>query len=376
MARPQRHRAARRRTSRLRLHRVAIRSAWCGSNRRRSGAPPGRRRDWLPYPGRRAADGRSASTGRISAASPLDAALFRRRGPPRARPAVQPAAPLPHRARRFHRPAPPGASRARRLHLPHVALRLDPGRAHARRLARRPRGAGGGAARRDASHRRRARGWPEARRIAAPAGDGRRARPAAVGPLFRQAQRLARSGSAAVPRGLPRRALAVPLPRPGRGARLANGGARARADARVVPSQLYGIENGAGCPAEVYCAMVLARVGAAALAQAERAAASSSTIADLPGALRRRDPPPFRHRARRGRRAAAMAPVAARDAKHPARPFTARDGGDRPRRPRRRRRPSCRNLRPAEGRARPAKPAIGARSCAASPPSCSPFSRC
>jgi hypothetical protein len=89
----------------------------------------------------------------------------------------------------------------------------------------------------------------------------------------------------------------------------------------IVPSQLYGIENGADYPAEVYCGMVLERIGAAALAQ--KGGGLFVDHADLPGAVAGAILPHFG--VAPGEAAgAALAPVAARDAKHPARPFTAR----------------------------------------------------
>lgn len=89
----------------------------------------------------------------------------------------------------------------------------------------------------------------------------------------------------------------------------------------IVPSRLYGIENGADYPAEVYCGMVLERIGAAALAQ--KSGGLFVDHADLPGAVADAILPHFGI-APGEAAGAALAPVAARDAKHPARPYAAR----------------------------------------------------
>jgi hypothetical protein len=89
----------------------------------------------------------------------------------------------------------------------------------------------------------------------------------------------------------------------------------------IVPSRLYGIENGTDYPAEVYCGMVLERIGAAALANS--GGGLFVDHADLPGAVVGAILPHFGI-APDEAVGAALAPVAARDAKHSARPFTAR----------------------------------------------------
>jgi hypothetical protein len=91
----------------------------------------------------------------------------------------------------------------------------------------------------------------------------------------------------------------------------------------LVPSRLYGIENGTDYPAEVYCALVLERIGAAALVQKDAGGGLFIDHADLPGAVADAILPHFGI-APDEAESAAMAPVAGRDAKHPARPFTAR----------------------------------------------------
>lgn len=91
----------------------------------------------------------------------------------------------------------------------------------------------------------------------------------------------------------------------------------------IVPSRLYGIENGTDYPAEVYCALVLERIGAAALAQKDSGGGLFVDHEDLPGAVAYAILPHFGI-APDEAISAAMAPVAGRDAKHPARPFTAR----------------------------------------------------
>jgi hypothetical protein len=91
----------------------------------------------------------------------------------------------------------------------------------------------------------------------------------------------------------------------------------------LVPSRLYGIENGTDYPPEVYCALVLERIGAAALAQRDAGGGLFVDHADLPGAVAGAILPHFGI-APDAAKGAAMAPVAGRDAKHPARPFTAR----------------------------------------------------
>jgi hypothetical protein len=90
----------------------------------------------------------------------------------------------------------------------------------------------------------------------------------------------------------------------------------------IVPSRLYGIDNGTELPAEVYCALVLERIGAAALAQKDGGGLFVDH-ADLPGAVAGAILPHFGI-APDEATGAAMAPVAGRDAKHPARPFAAR----------------------------------------------------
>lgn len=91
----------------------------------------------------------------------------------------------------------------------------------------------------------------------------------------------------------------------------------------IVPSQLYGIENGTEYPAAVYCALVLERIGAAALAQKGAGGGLFVDHEDLPGAVAGAILPHFGI-APDAAVGAALAPVAARDAKHPARPFIAR----------------------------------------------------
>jgi hypothetical protein len=91
----------------------------------------------------------------------------------------------------------------------------------------------------------------------------------------------------------------------------------------IVPSLLYGIENGADYPAEVYCALVLERIGAAALAQKDSGGGLFVDHEDLPGAAAYAILPHFGI-APDEATGAAMAPVAGRDAKNPARPFAAR----------------------------------------------------
>jgi hypothetical protein len=92
---------------------------------------------------------------------------------------------------------------------------------------------------------------------------------------------------------------------------------------QLVPSQLYGIENGTELPAEIYCALVLERIGASALAHKGAGGGLFVDHADLPGAVAGAILPHFGI-APGEAAGAALAPVAARDAKHPARPFTAR----------------------------------------------------
>ncbi|HVQ06904.1 MAG TPA: hypothetical protein VMS43_00565 [Allosphingosinicella sp.] len=94
---------------------------------------------------------------------------------------------------------------------------------------------------------------------------------------------------------------------------------------QLVPPQLYGIESGTDCPAEVYCALVLERIGAAALAQKDAGDGLFVDHADLPGAVAGAILPHFGI-APDEAMSAALATVAARDAKHPARPFTGRTG--------------------------------------------------
>ncbi|HEV7659863.1 MAG TPA: hypothetical protein VGO55_08460 [Allosphingosinicella sp.] len=91
----------------------------------------------------------------------------------------------------------------------------------------------------------------------------------------------------------------------------------------LVPSRLYGIENGTDYPAEVYCALVLERIGAAALAQREAGGGLFVDHAELPGAVAGAILPHFGIVPDEAK-GAAMAPIAGRDAKHPARPFTLR----------------------------------------------------
>jgi hypothetical protein len=91
----------------------------------------------------------------------------------------------------------------------------------------------------------------------------------------------------------------------------------------LVPSRLYGIENGTDYPGEVYCALVLERIAAAALARKDKGGGLFVDHADLPGAVAGAILPHFGI-APQEAMDAAMAPVAGRDAKHPARPFTAR----------------------------------------------------
>jgi hypothetical protein len=91
----------------------------------------------------------------------------------------------------------------------------------------------------------------------------------------------------------------------------------------LVPSRLFGIEHGSQYPAEVYCALALARIGAAALAQKDSPGGLFVDHRDLPGAVAGAILPHFGI-APDAATSAALAPVAGRDAKHPARPFTAR----------------------------------------------------
>lgn len=91
----------------------------------------------------------------------------------------------------------------------------------------------------------------------------------------------------------------------------------------IVPSRLYGIDNWTDYPAEVYCALVLERIGAAALAQKDSGGGLFVDHEDLPGAVAGAILPHFGI-APGAADSAAMAPVAGRDAKHPARPFAAR----------------------------------------------------
>ena len=98
----------------------------------------------------------------------------------------------------------------------------------------------------------------------------------------------------------------------------------------ISPSLLYGIENGSAYPAEVYCALALERIGAAALAQKDAGGGLFVDHEDLPGAVAFAILPHFGI-APDAAISAAMAPVAGRDAKHPARPFTARTAAIDPR---------------------------------------------
>jgi hypothetical protein len=90
---------------------------------------------------------------------------------------------------------------------------------------------------------------------------------------------------------------------------------------QLVPSQLYGIEDGTEHPAEVYCALVLERIAAAALA--ESSGGLFVDHEDLPGAVAGAILSHFGI-APVEADAAAMAAIAGRDAKDPARRFTAR----------------------------------------------------
>ncbi len=217
-----------------------------------------------------------------------DGAILRRFDPDGATSTVQSSGPLAHAAIAA-RIVPTAVGAARRVRVPHVALRLDAGRADAGsdgRCMGRVGAAAGGYGDPDRSAASRVR-----RGVA---GDDRRARSRyrSGRSLFHQARQLEHRRAAAVPRRVSRDALGVPLPRSGPRHRVAH------ADARSADGA--GRDRRAGlCRAAVPRGAGRDRAGADRRADAGWRRDAGRTAGRLPHAARRAvhaDTPAFRRR--------------------------------------------------------------------------------